>query len=350
LYFFRILAVEKLGVVFNQVSTPLQFTPRKLMIHPPTSNLLLIETDHNAFTEASKIQRKKQMVEEMVQSAQGEDQAVAAQAAEKFMSEDLPDHLFGAPKAGRGMWASCVRVVHPTLGKTLDVVQFDQNEAAFSLAVCQFASKGDHEWYVVVGTVRDLIISPRSLSSGSLIVFKLSPDGTKLEHVHTTQLDDVPIVMEPFQGRLLVGVGKLLRIYDIGKKKMLRKCENKHLPSLIVDIKVMGRRVFVSDVQEAIQFLYYKPHENQLTIFADEAGPRFCMASCILDYNTIASADKFGNIFVIRLPPDVTDQVDEDPSGNRAIWDRGFLNGATQKVFHFVILLCSIYVCLSNLT
>ena len=33
--------------------------------------------------------------------------------------------------------------------------------------------------------------------------------------------------MEPFQGRLLVGVGKLLRIYDIGKKKMLRKCENK---------------------------------------------------------------------------------------------------------------------------
>jgi splicing factor 3B subunit 3 len=112
----------------------------------------------------------------------------------------------------------------------------------------------------------------------------------------------------------------------------------------------MGRRVFVSDVQEAIQFLYYKPHENQLTIFADEAGPRFCMASCILDYNTIASADKFGNIFVIRLPPDVTDQVDEDPSGNRAIWDRGFLNGATQKVFHFVILLCSIYVCLSNLT
>jgi len=29
------------------------------------------------------------------------------------------------------------------------------------------------------------------------------------------------------QGRLLVGVGRLLRIYDLGKKKMLRKCENK---------------------------------------------------------------------------------------------------------------------------
>lgn len=29
------------------------------------------------------------------------------------------------------------------------------------------------------------------------------------------------------QGRVLAGVGRLLRIYDLGKKKLLRKCENK---------------------------------------------------------------------------------------------------------------------------
>ena len=33
-----------------------------------------------------------------------------------------------------------------------------------------------------------------------------------------------------------------------------------------------------------------------------------------------------------RLPSDISDEVDEDPSGSRAIWDRGLLNGATQKV------------------
>ena len=32
----RILSLEKLGVIFNQVATPLQYTPRKLAIHPPT--------------------------------------------------------------------------------------------------------------------------------------------------------------------------------------------------------------------------------------------------------------------------------------------------------------------------
>ena len=34
----------------------------------------------------------------------------------------------------------------------------------------------------------------------------------------------------------------------------------------------------------------------------------------------------------IRLPSDVSDEVDEDPTGNRAIWGRGVLNGASQKV------------------
>ena len=50
-------------MIFNQVATPLQFTPRKLLVHPPTGNLVLIETDHNAFTEATKAQRKQLMAE-----------------------------------------------------------------------------------------------------------------------------------------------------------------------------------------------------------------------------------------------------------------------------------------------
>lgn len=42
-----------------------------------------------------------------------------------------------------------------------------------------------------------------------------------------TETDDVPLAVMGFQGRLVVGVGKSLRIYDIGKKKLLRKVENK---------------------------------------------------------------------------------------------------------------------------
>lgn len=49
---------------------------------------------------------------------------------------------------------------------------------------------------------------------------------------------------------------------------------HQHLPNLVVDIQTMGGRIFVSDVQEAVHFVRYKPHDNQLIIFADEVYQR----------------------------------------------------------------------------
>jgi splicing factor 3B subunit 3 len=59
----RILGLEKLGAVFNQVAMPLQYTPRKFVIHPTNKSLVIIETDHNALTEKTKVQRKRQIAE-----------------------------------------------------------------------------------------------------------------------------------------------------------------------------------------------------------------------------------------------------------------------------------------------
>jgi splicing factor 3B subunit 3 len=47
-------------------------------------------------------------------------------------------------------------------------------------------------------------------------------------------MDDIPAAIVPFQGRILVGVGKYLRIFDLGKKKLLRKCENKVSSDLLL--------------------------------------------------------------------------------------------------------------------
>ena len=41
-------------------------------------------------------------------------------------------------------------------------------------------------------------------------------------------------------------------MYDLGRKKLLRKCENKHIPHLVVDIKTVGERIICSDVQVRI--------------------------------------------------------------------------------------------------
>lgn len=109
----RILALEKLGAVFNQVSFPLEYTPRKFVIHPDKQNLIVLETEHNAYTEETKKQRRLQMAEEMKEAAGEEEQELAKEMADAFLNEDLPESMFSSPKAGHGMWASTLRIMNP---------------------------------------------------------------------------------------------------------------------------------------------------------------------------------------------------------------------------------------------
>lgn len=60
-----------------------------------------------------------------------------------------------------------------------------------------------------------------------MFCFRVNPACTSLELVHKTTVDNVPTAICGFQGRVLIGIGRILRLYDIGKKKLLRKCENK---------------------------------------------------------------------------------------------------------------------------
>ena len=122
-----------------------------------------------------------------------------------------------------------------------------------------------------------------------------------------------------------MGVGHLLGIYDLGKKKMLRKCENRSLPHRVVKIITAGSRIIAFDQQESAFFLKYRIKENQLTVFADDTYPRWdfkfifhnflkmilrwVTAACMLDYSTCAIADKFGSISIIRLPTDTNEDT-----------------------------------------
>ena len=94
----RILALEKLGAIFNQVRNPLGKTPRKFVVHPDTANLVVAESEYNAYTEQTKKQRKNTIAEETVASAEPEERALAAEMAAAFLKEELPESEFGAPR------------------------------------------------------------------------------------------------------------------------------------------------------------------------------------------------------------------------------------------------------------
>jgi hypothetical protein len=69
-------------------------------------------------------------VQEMIEAAQEEEQELAAEMAAQFLNEDRPENVFGAPKAGAGMWASVIRILNPINGQTLQKISLEQNEAA----------------------------------------------------------------------------------------------------------------------------------------------------------------------------------------------------------------------------
>ena len=336
----RILALEKLGAVFNQEIRQLKYTPRKFAINTDSNMIYLIETDHLSYTEQTKQQRKQELAEQMIRDADTDEKKLAIEMANAFIQSKLPEQTFGAPKAVPGMWASAIRIMDPSSKEIKDIIELEQNEAAFSIALVKFLSKPANQTFLLVGTAKDLVLNPRSCSSGVIHTYQVVNNGERLELLHKTPVEDVPGAICAFQGRVLIGVGNFLRIYDIGKKKLLRKCENKQIPNFITQIHTMGPRIFVCDVQESCFFMRFKPDENQMIIFADDTMPRFVTSFAILDFSTIAIGDKFGNIVVLRLPPGTTDDVNVDPTGDKGLWDRGLLNGASQKAE----LLCSFHL------
>jgi splicing factor 3B subunit 3 len=71
----------------------------------------------------------------------------------------------------------------------------------------------------------------------------------------------------------------------------------------------MGDRIFVGDLQESFHFMRYKRAENSLYIYADDIVPRHVTSGLLMDYDTMAGGDKFGNFFMTRLPAETSAQV-----------------------------------------
>ncbi|KIP06506.1 hypothetical protein PHLGIDRAFT_128225 [Phlebiopsis gigantea 11061_1 CR5-6] len=319
----RIFQIPKLGTKLKQDSIPLSYTPRKMIPHPSNGYFYIIEGDHRVMGEEA----KQKKLEELTRQGKKIDEEML----------NLPPEVFGRPKAPAGTWASGIHIVSPVDAKTINFVPLDNNESAFSIAVVPFAAQGG-ELTLVVGTAQDTFLAPRSCTSGFLRTYRFVDDGRGLELLHKTETNDVPLAVMAFQGRLIAGVGKALRLYDIGKKKLLRKVENKNFGCAIVTLNTQGSRILVGDMQESVYYAVYKAPENRLLVFADDSQPRWVTATTMVDYFTVAAGDRFGNVFVNRLDAKVSDQVDEDPTGAGILHEKGLLMGAphkTQMLAHF---------------
>lgn len=280
----RVLSMEKLGDVYNQQSHRLEASPRRFVVHSPSGSIVVMTTDR------------------------------------------LP--LLIGPNDKTDRWRSSIKLINPDTGEIYREINLESNEAALSIAHATFGTTSST---IHVGVAIDYRLRDHSSSANEIHTYSLSNRADDLQLLHKTPCEAIPRVMCEFQDRLVVGMGRILRVYDLGKKKLLRKCESKQVPNMISTIASSSNRLFVGDVQESFTFMKYRKNENVLSVFADDTYPRYLVSSGIYNYNVVVGGDKFGNICVLQLPDDVNDDLDDDPTGTRSLWDRGWLGGASQK-------------------
>ncbi|KAG2730112.1 hypothetical protein I3843_01G272800 [Carya illinoinensis] len=333
----RVFTIERLGETFNETVIPLRYTPRKFVLQPKRKLLVIIESDQGAFTAEEREAAKKECFEAAgISENENGNVEPMENGGDEDKDDPLSDEHYGYPKAESDKWVSCIRVLDPKTASTTCLLELQENEAAFSICTVNFHDK-EYGTLLAVGTAKGLQFWPkRSVAAGFIHIYRFIEDGRSLELLHKTQVEGVPTALCQFQGRLLAGIGNVLRLYDLGKRRLLRKCENKLFPSSIVSIHTYRDRIYVGDIQESFHYCKYRRDENQLYIFADDSVPRWLTASYHIDFDTMAGADKFGNIYFVRLPQDVSDEIEEDPTGGKIKWEQGKLNGAPNKVDEIV--------------
>uniref|UniRef100_A0AC34GZQ7 Splicing factor 3B subunit 3 n=1 Tax=Panagrolaimus sp. ES5 TaxID=591445 RepID=A0AC34GZQ7_9BILA len=217
----RILALDKLGAVFNQTSHKLKFTPRSFVPLFHSDHLIVIETDHAAFTEKAKKDRRQALME----GTENVEGAHELRALYQTLNND--ESKFGAPRNHNGTWASSIRLIHANRGNTLCHFELPDGEAAFCVEVVHFRSQPE-SLFVLVGCASNLQLVPHHKPHGGCVyTFLVHKNGQSFEFIHGTPVDEPVYAIHAFKGVVLVGVGRKVRLYDMGKRRLLKKCENK---------------------------------------------------------------------------------------------------------------------------
>jgi splicing factor 3B subunit 3 len=263
----RIFSLDRLGDDFNQKVVNLQYTPRRMAVcGDEVKHLVIVEADCNV-TPAPQLQLPQSELD-VIAGEGGMAEASEDDIVERKRRLASSREIFGNTRPGSNVWASCVTLLDSE-SQIIDRIEFDSNEAAFCCAWVNFAS----EQVLVVGTARDVVMSPRSCSSASLKTYRIL-DG-KLVLVHVTAMKEIPTALCGFKDHLIVGMAGAVRVYDWGRKQLLRKCESRDLPSTVLRIVARGSRLFAADQSESVFLLRFDAAANVISAFADDTTPRW---------------------------------------------------------------------------
>jgi len=303
----HILTVEDVETKFNETVVPLRYTPRQMCLI--NGSLAIVEADARDTGEAGKV--KLGYGSSAAPSGGGagggggDGMDVSDDDDDDADSDEKKTPVRGPVPEGDS-WGSAVRLIDPAKCRTLDVLDLE-GAAALSCCAIQFASRGG-EVMLAVGISKGLSFEGGvAAKEYGVSLYRVAE--SRLTLLHTTAVDGPVLSMTQFNSKLLVGVGGLVRLYDFGKKQLLRKCEAKASGCPVRYLSAAGDRVYVGTLGESVKILKFDAVRGALNLVSRDAVPRNITSMCVLDADTVCAADRFGNIFVLRSPSNAVEET-----------------------------------------
>jgi splicing factor 3B subunit 3 len=276
----RIISVDTAGMeggedeAFNTNRVQLRYTPRQMTLLSASAGkngdqrkvvLAVVESDYNEYGQEEKNSmgfdplgegsKKKESTDKdaMDMDEDSDDDEEKKKDEDDEEEEEDEDEkasrmtpIRGPVPPGPGHWGSCVRLLDPSNScTTLDCIEMNRNEAALCCTSVRFHTRGG-ESLLAVGTVTGMSMNPLTQRASHVILYRVV-NGDRLQLLHRTTVDDGPVLaLAHFQGRLLVGIGTTLRLYEMGKRQLLRKCELRGLPTFVKTLQTAGDRYVCS--------------------------------------------------------------------------------------------------------
>ena len=223
-----------------------------------------------------------------------------------------------------GVWRSTARVIDLNSHESSEVLLFDEGLMVTSAAFL------DQFSVVAVCLAKNLRFNPKKTDGGFVALLDISMSPPKI--VQVSDFEEAPSAIASYGEFILLGVEQELMVLKAGKQRLLKKSCSKSFPRCITYIKAFGNRIIVGDSSESFHFVKFDKEESVLSIFADDMTPRFPLSALGIDRMTVACGDRFGNFTILRLPTDVSDEAEIDPSSVGHTFEHRYFAGAKNKL------------------
>ena len=72
------------------------------------------------------------------------------------------------------------------------------------------------ESYLFAGVGLNSTLTPRGCALGFIKTYRFTNRGKSLELLHSTPCEDIPSAFNEYAGKLVTGIGSIVRVYDLG--------------------------------------------------------------------------------------------------------------------------------------